>query len=81
MFLVPALIICFLEDNSIENVNFSNILKENAKLEDLMKEKSGHIKLEFNLIFQQFEETKKQTLKNSQQSGNANNVKVDNLFS
>lgn len=70
----------FLEDNSIKNINFSNVLNENTKLEDLMKDKSGHIKLKFDLIHQQFEEAKKQTLKNSQQSGNADSIKFDDLF-
>ena len=41
-----------LEDNSIKNINFSNVLNKNTQLEDLMKEKNNYIKLKFDLIFQ-----------------------------
>ncbi|MBL4648540.1 MAG: hypothetical protein JKY03_02330 [Aureispira sp.] len=70
----------FLGNNGIKNVNFLNIFNENTKLEDLMKNKSNHIKLKFDLIFQQFEEAKKQTLKNSQQRESTDSVKIDDLF-
>jgi hypothetical protein len=71
----------FLEDNSIENVNFSNMLNENTKLENIMKEKNDYIKLKFDLIFQQFEEAKKEVLKNSTQGeGGAEDVNFDDLF-
>lgn len=71
----------FLEDNSIENVNYSNMLNENTKLENLMKERGNHIKLKFDLIFQQFEEAKKEVLKNSTQGeDDAEDVSFDDLF-
>ncbi|MBL4649112.1 MAG: hypothetical protein JKY03_05225 [Aureispira sp.] len=71
----------FLEDNSIENVNFSNMLNANTKLENLMKEKKDYIKLKFDLIFQQFEEAKKEVLKNSTQGeSGAEDVSFDDLF-
>lgn len=49
----------FLEDNSIENVNFSNALNENTTLENVMKDRANHTKLKFDLIFRQFEDAKK----------------------
>ena len=71
----------FLEDNSIENVNFSNMLNDNTKLENLMKEKKDYIKLKFDLIFQQFEEAKKEVLKNSTAGeAGAEDVSFDDLF-
>lgn len=70
----------FLEDNSIENVNFSNMLNDNTKLENLMKERSNHIKLKFDLIFQQFEEAKKEVLKNSTKGEDTEDVNFDDLF-
>jgi len=71
----------FLEDNSIENVNFSNMLNPNTKLENLMKEKNDYIKLKFDLIFQQFEEAKKEVLKNSTKGADgAEDVSFDDLF-
>ena len=70
----------FLEDNSIENVNFSNMLNDNTKLENLMKERSNHIKLKFDLIFQQFEEAKKEVLKNSTKGESTEDVSFDDLF-
>jgi hypothetical protein len=71
----------FLEDNSIENVNYSNMLNANTKLENLMKEKNDYIKLKFDLIFQQFEEAKKEVLKNSTKGENgAEDVSFDDLF-
>jgi hypothetical protein len=70
-----------LEDNSIENVNFSNMLNDNTKLENLMKEKNNYIKLKFDLIFQQFEEAKKEVLKNSTAGeAGAEDVSFDDLF-
>lgn len=72
----------FLDDNSVENVVFANILTENNKIEELMKDKNNHIKLKFDLIFSQFEEAKKQLLKNSAQgSGSAEDIQFDDLFS
>jgi hypothetical protein len=70
----------FLEDNSIENVNFSNMLNANTKLENLMKERNDYIKLKFDLIFQQFEEAKKEVLKNSTKGEEAEDVSFDDLF-
>jgi len=71
----------FLEDNSIENVNFSNMLNANTKLENLMKEKNDYIKLKFDLVFQQFEEAKAEVLKNSTPMENdAEDVSFDDLF-
>ena len=69
----------FLEDNSIENVNYSNMLNDNTKLENLMKERANHIKLKFDLIFQQFGEAREEVLKNSAE-GEEEDVSFDDLF-
>ena len=46
-----------------------------------MKERSNHIKLKFDLIFQQFEEAKKEVLKNSTKGeDDAEDVSFDDLF-
>jgi hypothetical protein len=71
----------FLEDNSIENIDFSNVLNENTKLENLMKDKDNYIKLKFDLIFKQLEEAKKELFKNSIQGENTEDLKFDDLFS
>ncbi|CAA6825901.1 MAG: CHAT domain-containing protein [uncultured Aureispira sp.] len=55
----------FLEDNTIENVPYSNMLKENIKMEDLMRDNRNHIKLKFDIIIEQFEAAKNEVLKNS----------------
>lgn len=70
----------FLEDNSIENIDFSNTLTENSKMEDLMKDKSTYIKLKFDSIYTQFEDAKKQLLKNSPSGAGTDNIQFDDLF-
>lgn len=69
----------FLEDNSIQNIEFSNVLNENTKLEDLMKERSNHIKLKFDLILIQFEEARNELLKNTPLE-ESTDPKFDDLF-
>ena len=69
----------FLEDNTIENVEFKGILNENSKLEDLMQDRDNHIKVKFDLIFQQFEEAKRLILKNSS-GASEEAVSFDDLF-
>jgi hypothetical protein len=57
------------------------MLNDNTKLENLMKEKGNYIKLKFDLIFEQFEEAKKEVLKNSTQGEDgAEDVSFDDLF-
>lgn len=70
---------CFLEDNSVENVVFLDVLNKH-KIEDLMKNKENHIQLKFDLIYQQFQEAKKLLLKNSTQE-TEEDIDLDDLFS
>ncbi len=71
----------FLEDNSIENVDWCNILENESKLEELMKNQENYIKLKFDTIFDQFQEAKKQVLKNSTSGSNPADIALDDLFS
>jgi hypothetical protein len=71
----------FLDDNSIENVDFSDVLQGSGKIEELMKEKSNHIKLKFDHIFLQFENAKELLLKNSAAGDDAaGDIQFDDLF-
>ena len=69
---------CFLEDNSVENIVFSDVLSK-YKIEDLMKNKENHIQLKFDLIYQQFEDAKKLLFKNSTQE-TEEDIDLDDLF-
>ncbi len=70
----------FLDDNSVENIDFSNILSENNSVEELMRDKNNHIKLKFDLIYNQFENAKKELLKNSTQGDTSESIQFDDLF-
>ncbi|MGH1339625.1 MAG: hypothetical protein ACRBFS_26135 [Aureispira sp.] len=70
---------CFLEDNSVENIVFSDVLGKQTT-EEVMKDKSNYIKLKFDLIYKQFEEAKQLFFKNSAQ-GPDEDIDLDDLFS
>jgi hypothetical protein len=70
---------CFLEDNSIENIVFSDMLQK-YKIEELMRNRSNYIQFKFDLVHIQFEEAKQHILKNSAQGQEEDNIDLDDLF-
>lgn len=57
---------CFLEDNGIENIVFSNTLKPDTVINELMMDKEKRKLLKLDTVFKQFQEAKKIILGNDE---------------
>ena len=60
----------FLEDNSIENISFSETMRPGSLINEILEDKEKHKKLKLDSVFIQFAEAKKAILGSSDHNDN-----------